>query len=142
MVLKDTLLGMLLNNVFSRGGFEVKVFYGNQGIKELAMYEKPDIILYGVLLEEIQGRKDKIQEFQIINMMKRDEKIKDIPIFILSDVCYGDIKRKGLQSGADNYLCLELYPPYKILEFITDFLISTGKFDRGDFDLLISEIKK
>lgn len=136
MFLIDTLLGMLLKNIFSMAGYEVKAFYSYQGAAETIIKEKPDILICDVLLDKTKERVDKIGGFDAIKIFKSDKKTADIPVVILSDLCYEENVKMGLRLGAEEYLCLALYPPYKTLEFVTNFLIEKKYFKKEDFNLV------
>ncbi len=136
MFLIDTLLGMLLKNIFSMAGYEVKAFYSYQGAVATVIKEKPDVLICDVLLDKTKERVDKIGGFDAIKMFKANEKTADIPVVILSDLCYEENVKMGLRLGAEEYLCLALYPPYKTLEFITNFLIDKKGFEKEDFNLV------
>jgi two-component system chemotaxis sensor kinase CheA len=134
MFLIDTLLGMLLKNIFSMAGYEVKAFYSYQGAVETVIKEKPDVLICDVLLDKTKERVDKIGGFDAIKTFKANKKTADVPVVILSDLCYEENVKRGLRLGAEEYLCLALYPPYKTLDFITNFLIEKRGFEKEDFN--------
>ena len=137
MFLTDTLLGMILEKTFVRAGFEVKLFFTYLDIVDLVAQEEPDILLCDVLLDKTKEGAEQMDGFQAISFLKRFNKTKDIPIIVLTDLCYTESKNKGLKIGAKDYLCLAEYPPYKALQVFINYLIESGKFTKKDFNFTI-----
>lgn len=85
----------------------VKIYYpeyiflkstsGHKGI-ELAMHEKPEIILLDILMPEING-------YEVCLILKKEELTKDIPIIMISALGKDPAERtKGLNVGADSFI--------------------------------------
>lgn len=82
--------------ILENNKFEVVItLNGEKGILA-ALSENPDLILLDLLLPEING-------FEVLKKLKSEEKTKNIPVIILSNLGgEGDIK-KGLSLGAARY---------------------------------------
>ena len=135
MFLIDSLLGLVLKNKFSQAGFEVEVFYSYHNVIEIVDREKPDILLCDVLLDKTREEIAKMNGFDAIKLLKKNNLTKHIPVIVLSDLCYEENIAEGLKAGAEDYLCLGRYTPQETLKFIVDHLIKTGKFSKEDFSL-------
>lgn len=59
--------------------------------------EKPDVIILDILLPGKNG-------FEILEEIKKNDAIKDIPVIILSNFGQKDEIEKGLKLGAEKYL--------------------------------------
>ena len=109
-------------------GFEVKSFKNYLNVVKLVVKEEPDILLFDLLVpEEVDG-------FEAIRLLKKDERTKEIPIIIVSNVDSKEQVRLGLGLGAVNYLVKALHGPTELVAFFTKHLIEIGKFAREDFN--------
>lgn len=59
--------------------------------------QKPDLVLLDILLPEMNG-------FEVLQKIKQDQDIKDIPIIILSNLGEKEDIEKGLKLGAADYI--------------------------------------
>lgn len=69
---------------------------GQLGI-DMAKKEKPDLILLDIILPKIDG-------FDVLEKLKKDSIIKDIPVLILSNLGQKEDVEKGLKLGAVGYI--------------------------------------
>ncbi len=89
-------------------------FDGAEGL-EIARKEKPDLILLDLILPKKDG-------FEVLKELKADEKMKDIPVIILTNLeGTGDVE-KALNLGATTYLVKANYELEDILTKIKEFL--------------------
>lgn len=81
----------------SNAGFEV--FSVKDGLEAIDIIKKelPDIILLDLMLPHRSG-------FEILADIKSDEKLKNIPVLILSNLGQEEEKERGLKMGAKEYL--------------------------------------
>ena len=87
---------------------------GAEGL-EIAKKEKPDLILLDLILPKKDG-------FEVLKELKADEKMKDIPVIILTNLeGTGDVE-KALDLGATTYLVKANYELEDILTKIKEFL--------------------
>jgi two-component system cell cycle response regulator len=73
---------------------------------ELAKSEIPDLIILDVMMPKIDG-------FEMCNLLSNDQTTKEIPIIILSALNNSEMIKKGLESGATDFIakpfdCIEL----------------------------------
>ncbi len=87
---------------------------GNEGIK-LARKKKPDLILLDVIMPQIDG-------FAVLEELKKDDKTKNIPVIILTNLGTDEDKEKGEKIGAVDYLVKADLTPTQITEKIKRIL--------------------
>lgn len=87
----------LLKDRLEREGFEVvKAFDGESGI-QVAVDEKPDLILLDIMLPGLSG-------YDVCQILSEKPETKLIPIILLTALTEVDNLRKGLQAGAFDYI--------------------------------------
>lgn len=87
----------------------------NLGI-ELAMSHQPDLILLDICMPEMDG-------FQVIDIIKRNEKLKDVPVIAVSaNAMPKDIKR-GFDAGFNEYITKPIDVD-RFLSVIDSFLVA------------------
>jgi len=111
----DTALREALADYLTKEGFEVMTAAnGEEGI-EMAKKENPDLLLLDIILPRKDG-------FEVIKELKADEKTKNIPIVLLTNLeSLGDIE-KALQLGAMTYLVKSDYSLEEIVVKIKEIL--------------------
>lgn len=93
----DQLMAGLLSEKMGKAEFDVSLAMdGEAGFKELEK-QLPDIILLDLILPGMGG-------FEILEKLKKDERTKDIPVIILSNLGSRDEVQRGLSLGAEAYL--------------------------------------
>ena len=86
----------------SQGYTVVKSSDGKQGF-EIALEQKPDLILLDVNLPRLNG-------FDLCQIVKTNKKTKDIPVIILSASAQRSEIDRGFQMGANDYITLPFVP--------------------------------
>ena len=76
-----------------------RVLNAYNGLEGLALLREqlPDIALLDVQMPELDG-------FQTLEQVRRDRKLADIPILLLTSLDRHNLKVKGLEMGADDYI--------------------------------------
>lgn len=77
--------------------------------------EKPDLILLDLMLPHKSG-------FEILTDLKKDEKLKDIPVLILTNLGQEEEKQRGLNMGANEYLVKTDIKLEEVVEKINRYL--------------------
>ena len=92
-------------------GFEVfSASDGEKGIK--AVQEKlPDVILLDIMLPLVDG-------FGVLDQIKKDDKTKNIPVILLTNLSQKDDVKKGMAKGAADYLIKAHFMPAEVVEKI------------------------
>ena len=87
----------MLQVVLGRHGYEVLgAPSGMEGLV-LAASESPDLVLLDIMMEGMDG-------WEVLKLLKLDERTRDIPVIILSARAEARDKIRGLQEGAVDYI--------------------------------------
>ncbi len=100
-------------------GYEVVAAANGEEAVNLARQEVPDLVLMDVRMPRMTG-------YEACNVMKADEKLKDIPIIFLSAKGQDSEIQAGLQAGAIEYL-LKPFAPDQLTARIQAVLAQHGK---------------
>lgn len=76
--------------------------------------EKPDLVLLDIMMPEMSG-------MEVLDEVKADASVANIPIIILSVLFNEDVKRQALEKGAD-YLIKGQVQPKKVADVIKEKL--------------------
>ncbi len=120
----DFFLLNIYSTKFEGEGYEVFVAPdGAKGI-ELVAQRKPDIILLDVLMPKLDG-------FGFLKEIKKDKKLSEIPIILLTNLSQKKDIDRGLAMGANDYLVKAHFMPSEVVEkvetLINKFVKKTGK---------------
>ena len=76
--------------------------------------KKPDLILLDLILPDMNG-------IEILKMAKGDEKLKDIPIFVLTNYTDPELEKESWRLGAEKYIVKANYTPSQLMEVIKEW---------------------
>lgn len=107
----DKFLIKAYNIKFSKAGFSVITAMDGASGLDVARNEKPQLILLDLMLPKIDG-------FEFLKRMSEDEKIKNIPVIVLSNLGQQIDKDKAISLGAKEYLIKADYSLENIIEII------------------------
>lgn len=111
----DKFLRELIGQKLNKEGYEIfEAVDGEEGIKK-AKKKKPHLVLLDLILPGING-------FEVLNKMKQNTVLSQIPIIILSNLGHKDDVEKGLKMGADDYLIKAHFTPAQIIEKVKTIL--------------------
>jgi DNA-binding response OmpR family regulator len=106
-------------------GFEVKQLYDGGEALEKIRYEKPDLVILDLMLPGVDG-------LEICQTIKKDPKLRDTIVIIVSAMDATSNRFKGIKNGADYYI-KKPFEPTELRSLVTIFLKKKGK----KFDPLI-----
>jgi DNA-binding response OmpR family regulator len=115
----DKFLRLLLERKLKNENFEVVVAEDGEEALEKIVTEKPDLILLDIILPKKSG-------FAVLEEINKDENLKRIPVFIISNLGQPEDIERGKNLGAKEYFVKaglsleELIKKIKI--FATEFL--------------------
>ena len=94
-----------------------KVLTANNGVDglKLSKEKKPDIIMLDVILPQLDG-------FSVLESIKKDRIIKNIPVVMLTNLGTDEDKKKGVKLGATDYLVKANLTPAQVEEKIKEYL--------------------
>ena len=104
-----------IREVLTQEGYKVLgAADGEEGLKK-AKEEKPNLILLDLILPKKDG-------FEVLKELKADEKLKDIPVIVLTNLeGVGDVE-KALELGATTYLVKANYKLEDVVNKIKELL--------------------
>jgi DNA-binding response OmpR family regulator len=105
---------MMIEDKLKRAGIEVVALRESVNAVEVIRREMPDLVLMDWMMPEISG-------LEVSKALKADEKLKDIPIFMLSAKGQEEDIKRGLESGVAKYLT-KPFSPKALLEIVEEEL--------------------
>jgi len=93
----ESALQKTLGEILRQQGYDVVSALDGESGYELAIKEKPDLILLDLVLPKLNG-------FEVLEKLKKNEETKEIPVIILTNLESMDDINKALQLGATTYL--------------------------------------
>lgn len=103
-----------VGEVLTQEGYEVLTAAdGEEGLSKAK--EQPDLVLLDLILPKKDG-------FEVLKEMKADDKMKDIPVIVLTNLeGTGDVE-KALELGATTYLVKANYELDDVVAKVKEFL--------------------
>ena len=115
LVEDDTFLANIYKTKFEMEGFKIiSADNGEKGLSE-AKKKKPDIILLDILLPKMDG-------FAVLEALKADEGVKEIPVILLTNLGQKDDVEKGLEMGAVDYMIKAHFKPSEVVSKVVEVL--------------------
>jgi len=107
----DTFLSGMYVTKLSLENFDVRLASdGKLGLK-MVIDEQPDLVLLDIILPKVDG-------FEILKTIRRDQRTKDMPVILLTNLGQkGDVE-KGLDLGATDYLIKAHFMPSEVVDKI------------------------
>ena len=78
-------------------GFRVLKTYSSTPAISMIAEEQPDVVILDIMMPDISG-------LEVLRYMRREEKLMDIPVIVVSAKSLPSDIRKGLEAGATQYL--------------------------------------
>ena len=106
----DSLLVHIYEKKFKASGYEIDfAMDGEEAISKLKNMEiKPALVL-------LDGQMPRKSGFEVLQEMKNDEELKNIPVIFLTNMYEEDNEKKGLALGVASYLIKSQYIPSEIV---------------------------
>lgn len=111
----DKFISLAYKDGLTRAGFIVVHADDGKKALELAKKEKPDIIMLDIIMPEMNG-------FEVLEAIKKDAKIKKIPVVILSNLGQESDITKGQKLGATDYMIKSNYSLGEVVDKIKKIL--------------------
>ena len=128
LVEDDPFLIDIYTTKLKESGFKLEIAdNGEEALKKIrkrnaANFEKkkkknlwPDILILDIVLSMIDG-------WQVLQEIKKDEKLKDLKIIVFTNLGQKEEVEKGLRLGATKYLIKAHYTPSELVEEIKKIL--------------------
>lgn len=95
--------------------FDLRVAVDGQDGLDLIRQFKPDLVLLDIILPRLDG-------FEVLEEIKKDPELKDIPVLLLTNLGQRDNIRRGLRLGALDYVIKAHYTPGEVAEKVKQVL--------------------
>ncbi len=95
--------------------FHVLVAAGGLEALQILARETPDVILLDLLMPDVDG-------FQLLEMLKREPRLKRVPVLVLSGKSHGEDLQRALALGAADYIVKATTPPNEVIRHIAKAL--------------------
>lgn len=116
----DPIILNFLRSLFTEKGFQVITAEDGERALEMAKIYHPDAIVTDLIMPYRDG-------YDLIKVLKKEPRLKDIPVIILSMKDREDDIVKGLEEGADDYMI----KPFNALELVTRVRKLLDRVKRG-----------
>ena len=120
----DPLMIRMYERAFKLGGHELLM--ATNGESALSTLEKADpkpvLILLDVMMPKMSG-------FDVLRKIKIEDKLKSIPVILLTNLAGQEDAEKGLSLGAVLYLVKSQYSPKQVVEKVEEIIKS---YSRGE----------
>jgi len=88
---------------------------GEEAIKKLEEGATPNLILLDILMPYMGG-------LEFLKKIKEDEKLKKIPVVLLTNLSQKEEIQEGIGLGANDYLIKSHFTPSEVMEKISQYL--------------------
>jgi DNA-binding response OmpR family regulator len=114
LVEDDSFVVDIYQTKLSQEGYEV--IQAENGIEAIKKLEKeiPDMILLDIIMPYVDG-------LQVLKKIKSDERLKNVPVILLTNLSQKEDINDGLGLGADDYLIKSHFTPSEVLEKIKKY---------------------
>ena len=110
----------LIRLILERKGFEVLGAVGGQEGLDAVRHEKPDLVLLDLMMPDVDG-------WEVYRQMKADERLKDIPVVVVTAKAQSIDKVLGLHiAKVDDYVT-KPFGPGDLLEAVDRVFAKQGK---------------
>lgn len=113
----DPLMSRMYERAFRLNGHDLKMaFDGEEALSVLKKMDPPPVVaILDVMMPKKSG-------FDVLREMKLDEKLKNIPTILLTNLAGQEDAEKGLSIGAVLYLVKSQYSPKQIVEKVDEII--------------------
>ncbi|MFH0891199.1 MAG: response regulator, partial [Candidatus Falkowbacteria bacterium] len=107
---------------FEHRGFKVITSDNGRAGLEAARKNKPDLILLDLIMPVMNG-------YEVLKEFRRDKDLKDLKVYIWSNLSQASEIKKGLLAGADGYFVKTNMTPGQLAHKIEELLRDKGAKD-------------
>ncbi len=87
----------ILNEYLESAGFKVHAAFDGRAGLDMMNNDPPDLALLDIQMPEMDG-------FQLLEAMRRQESLQDVPVLFITSLDRTNLKIKGLELGADDFI--------------------------------------
>ena len=112
----DMFLRGLIARKLESEGFEIDMAIDGEDGLIKALKFNPELILLDIILPKMNG-------FEVLERLKADDKTKDVPVIMLTNLGEKEDAEKGMNLGAAGYMVKAHFTPEEIIEKIKELLV-------------------
>lgn len=121
----DTMISSMYKTKLEQANFNVLVADNGADGLDLALENKPDLILLDIIMPQLDG-------FAVLERLKMSSKTKNIPVFLLTNLGTEEDIQKGQELGAKDYLVKANLTPAEVLDKVKkEFSAKGGSASSG-----------
>jgi len=112
-----------LQSRFSSEGYEVEITTGEETLEELLAYIKKskfDYVILDLILPDLDG-------FELLEAIRSEDELKDLSVFVFTDLSDEDSKNRSMELGADYYFIKTDFDINEFSEKVIRILNNKGK---------------
>ena len=111
----DPVVLTLYRNRLQREGFEVLFAEDGEVALNILSRVRPDLVVLDLMLPKVNG-------VDVLKHIRADERLKSMPVLILSNAYMTELAQKAMQSGANKGMLKTECTPARLVEAIQDML--------------------
>ncbi|MBU0613124.1 response regulator [Patescibacteria group bacterium] len=112
----DLLISEMYKSKFEKEGFEIVIFdHPPKDVVDVVAKEKPDLIAMDIVMPQMSG-------YDAIKLLKRDEKTKDIPIVVLTNLKEGGHSMLSEDLGAAAFIAKADNTPAEVVKKVKELV--------------------
>jgi DNA-binding response OmpR family regulator len=115
LVEDDKMISNMYQTKLKQEGFEILIAEDGVGALAVTRRAKPDIILLDVILPQLDG-------FSVLEEIRKDNKIKNTPVIMLTNLGTTEDKDKAKRLGANDYLVKASLTPSEVSAAVKKYL--------------------
>lgn len=96
---------------FRLSGLNLLVATGGYRGLDMVKKDKPDLVLLDIRMDDLDG-------FEVLKRMKADPTLKDIPVYLLTNMGEKDAAEKGKRLGAEAYVMKAKLTPQEVVALV------------------------
>ena len=118
----DPLMSRMYERAFKSSGYDIEIAYdGEEALLKLEkMPTPPTVILLDVMMPKKNG-------FDVLRQIKQNDKLKSIPVIMLTNLAGQEDAEKALGLGAVLYLVKSQYDPKEIMNKIKEIISASSR---------------
>ncbi len=118
----DPLMSRMYERAFKLSGYDIEMaFDGDEAITKLEkMPTPPTVILLDIMMPKQNG-------FDVLRQIKLNEKLKKVPVIMLTNLAGQEDAEKALSLGAVLYLVKSQYDPKDIISKINEIITASSR---------------
>ncbi|MES3006042.1 MAG: response regulator [Patescibacteria group bacterium] len=120
----DPLMSRMYERAFKANGYELQIAAdGEEALSKLQKMETaPTIMLLDVMMPKVNG-------FDVLRGVKQNEKLKHVPVVMLTNLAGQADAEKALTLGAVLYLVKSQYDPKQVVDKVKEILSASSRGD-------------